>query len=75
MCWNWEVSLFFAVLETSCIAFVWYITATYPKRYRKKYKRSLPWIIEQHRDRIYWLMPFMITINVVEWSEVGIWLR
>jgi len=63
MCWSWQVSLIFSILETISIILVGF----------RAYYGS-PNHTEAARKRLLWALPLMSSIALMEWLEVGIWL-
>mmetsp|Transcript_1692 Transcript_1692/g.6022 ORF Transcript_1692/g.6022 Transcript_1692/m.6022 type:complete len:447 (-) Transcript_1692:87-1427(-) len=74
MCWSWQVSLFFAVCETVLILGIVWLCKKWPAFYQRKYGSPPTEKNLQQCRRVLWAVPFCVTINVVEWSEVFIWL-
>lgn len=74
MCWSWHVSLLFAVCETVLIVGIVMLCRKWPAFYMRKYGMPPTEKNLQQCRRVLWAVPFCVTINVVEWSEVFIWL-
>ena len=64
MCWSVEVAAIFASLETVALIAMFLRT-------RGPFKDMAP-PDTQHKDNM--ILPMLLTINVVEWSEVAVWL-